>query len=162
MDQPLTDSAIEDLFLWCRAGLERQFLPTPAGAEVRRLDIAAVLDNLVWKILAPIIVSVTGGTIHERLKRRRAGGASEADPQLEARSAVGNRLEPINAADYSACVAEVEEVIGALGGTREQAERLVAAVVRKLGDGKPGRPESDAGALAEDEREARRLRTTKS
>ena len=132
MSHSITQTQLQELHARCRSGIERLFFSMEAQKDARRLDAAALLDNLTWKVLTPILVAVTSGLVGETLKKLLASNKAEGDPKTEAQSVVGKQVVQMNTENYAVCLEMVEDAIKSLGGTREHAGVILTAILKQM------------------------------
>lgn len=128
LSRTLEISDVEALYANCREMIEKEIFKDPSPREAARLDGSAILDPLAWRILIPVLVSITGGVITHTIKDKIAAKKSRAEAESEARSFAGKHTKRIEAEELQECVTTVETIVLPFGIRKERAE----VIVRKL------------------------------
>src|SRR5262249_34206741 len=84
-----------------------------------------ILDPLAWRILVPVLVSITGGIITQAIKDKLAAKKNSAEAEREAKSFTGRLKKRVEAGEYQECVSTVETILLPFGIRKERTQVIV-------------------------------------
>jgi hypothetical protein len=117
--------------------LQQETLPEHAGTQQvgnelpQHLVVPILVSIVAWKVLVPFTVSVTGKLTAELIKERYFDHKSAQDLQQIVHSTVGDPVLPMTPEQRERCVAAIQEALKPRIVQKEQAGRIVDALLRE-------------------------------
>ena len=142
MAKELTGAEVESLHQSCQKMLGEVLFSNTEARVARHLDADPLLVNIAWKILVPLVVSITGSLTSEAVKKLLFKSKDEESAETQVKTAVGKKKSTISNEELELCVQMTAEIIKQYAGTKKQAEKIVKALAKEIKEGKKQDPKN--------------------
>lgn len=131
MSKKITEQMILRIHSKCCTILSHEiFLDSHQPKALLRMEIAAFLDAVAWKILLPLFVAVVGG-ISVQIMKKKYLSTTASEVKAEVMDKIGKEIIVISPEQNEECIIMIHEALKPFGTSRKQARRIFDLLLKE-------------------------------